>query len=135
MYCPNCSAQLSGSNTSNCWNCGADFTAEDGWRPTERPLGKFREFRAKNVARQFPVPLMSGWTMLRYLLGAILLFAGYGTLILFILFLIFLFPKGTSSGSVLGLMMVGPPLAGAIVVVIILGHLIKPHKKPSDEST
>ena len=78
---------------------------------------------------------MSGWTILRYLLGAILLFAGYGALILSILFLVFLFPKGTSSGSVLGLMMVAPPLAGAIAVAVILGHLIKPHKKPSDEST
>ena len=76
----------------------------------------------------------SGWSSFRYFLGSILLLAGYGTLIFFILFLIFLFPKGTSSGSFLGLMLFGPPLAGAIVISIILGHLIKPKKKSRDES-
>ena len=51
---------------------------------------------------------------------------GYGSLTIFGLFLVFLFPFGTSSGMWFGLFMLGPPIAVIIAVAVILGHWIKP---------
>ena len=39
-YCPNCSAQLRPPE-AHCWNCGAVFGTDAGWRPTETPIGVF----------------------------------------------------------------------------------------------
>lgn len=75
-------------------------------------------------------PQADGWTVFRGFLGAVLLFIGFGTCTLFVLFLIFLFPRGTSSGSMLGLMMLAPPLLIAIAIAIGLGYAISPRKDP-----
>lgn len=111
-YCPSCGGEIENSSALSCQGCGAMFGPESAWKPMPSP----------------PEPLMGGWDILRYLLSTLLLLGGYGALLLFILFLIFLFPHGTSSGSVLGLMMVAPPLSGVVVIAIILGHLIKPRR-------
>ena len=117
-YCPSCGEELENSSVLTCQSCDAIFGPGSAWKPASTP----------------PEPQIEGWAVFRSFIGTLLLLAGYGTLILFVLFLIFLFSKGTSSGSVLGLMLAAPPLSGAIVIAIILGHLIKPRKKSKNAS-
>lgn len=56
MYCPNCSADLTGRDNAICWNCRADFTSEDGWKPTDRPQGEFRKILAEAEIIQADAP-------------------------------------------------------------------------------
>ena len=53
-YCPNCSAELPSLESLVCENCQASFSAPDGWRPTERPVGKFVA-RVKQVHPTEPI--------------------------------------------------------------------------------
>src|SRR6185295_5358406 len=51
MYCPNCSAELRKDRLSECWNCGARFWAEGGWKPTNQPVGVFEQRSRSTLAR------------------------------------------------------------------------------------
>jgi len=111
-YCPRCGTELESADVLVCSKCDAQFGPEAAWKPlTTRPE-----------------PALEGWGAFRDVVATLLLLIGYGVLALFVLFLVFLFPRGTSSGSVLGLMMIGPPLGIGIAVLIVLGHAIKPRK-------
>lgn len=57
MYCPNCAAQLTGTDDLACWNCEATFTHPDGWKPTEKPDGEFRPF-AKTRQKEAPAEVV-----------------------------------------------------------------------------
>ena len=39
MYCPNCSADLAGrDSTENCWKCDAHFGKGSAWKPVPSPV-------------------------------------------------------------------------------------------------
>ena len=112
-YCSNCSAELESAQVPVCPRCHVQFGAGSEWHPTVQPLD----------------PGEPGlWHGFRKVVGVLLLVLGYGMLASAVLFLVFLFPRGTSSGSVLGLVFLGPPLLLFIAITIGLGHLVKPSK-------
>lgn len=55
-------------------------------------------------------------------------FVGFGILVPLVLFLVFLFPLGTSSGSVYGLWLIGLPLGVIGGVALALGYALRPNK-------
>ncbi|MBK9346754.1 MAG: hypothetical protein IPN06_10210 [Burkholderiales bacterium] len=60
-----------------------------------------------------------------FLLGTLFLFLGFGLLLAAIAFFIFGFSSGTSSGSVIGLWVVLPPLVLIILVALGLGTFLR----------
>lgn len=59
-YCPNCSDTLPALDATGCANCQADFTAVNGWRPTERPRGQYQEFLGRNPAAATETEVLRG---------------------------------------------------------------------------
>lgn len=117
-FCPNCSAELLALDS--CWNCNAIFGSNSDWQPTVLPAGAFKQRGSKTSAETEALE-----ARIEKQLSTLLLIVGYGLLSAFLLFLFFVFPRGTSSGSVYGLFIFGPIVGLVIAILIATGHWLR----------
>ncbi len=102
-YCPNCGTEIE-TTALECLKCPANFSALDGWKPSQTPVAVVRS---------------ESWL---YLLGRLLVWAGHfflmGVPVLFVLYHLLFYRGGGTSGV---------PLAFSIMfspVLYVPGYLL-----------
>lgn len=127
-YCPNCHADLKG-RIDTCWNCKAVFTGNAAWKPTDRPLGAFREFpQAVQAPPEVPAPPAKPTNpILSMLLRAILALVFYAPLTILVALMGVMGGSGSSddSGALVVLVWVASGLGLSVWVAWPLLRFIK----------